>query len=429
MQEKVLNQFFRAFYQFKTNLDIKNLKKLKNIPNLKELSHIKSIIVEIIVNSIITTLIISFPKRKSENELEVNVSPSNIIFLTGIFAFFFLILKSKNLLLLIGIVALISTFLSGLIIFWLRNIEKSIKEKIGVIKSYRFIIHLHIFYSIFGIILGIISIIFFFLKFFFPNIPFAKHSYILLSFSIILLGINKFFYSMVLNALERFLLPSVQIIYFATKNELIDIKRSNIVNERFSASLIENYRGYLLIPWNVRDKFRNPYMENVKEENFYEYMLKRLVRYFINIRNREASYKYTPLFIVYIFNIFIPIFVFIGLLGFMSILEEHLNSKPLVVMYVSLFFVIWYLFFLRIFLLMLPSNVLQILSKYIYKNLVDNIHLIIKKPAGVTEEINIYEVLNKADFSKQDLENINQIFQIVVVIILTLSIAGFISYK
>ncbi len=425
MTTKVLNNLSRAFYQFKTSL---NLEKFK-LNKIDKFLHIKSIIVEIIVNSIITTLIISFPKRKLENEIEVNVSPSNVIFLTGIFVFFFLILKSKNLLLLMGIVAFISIFLSGLIIFWLRNIEKSIKEKIGVIKSYRFIIHLHIFYSIFGIILGIISIIFFFLKFFFSGIPFAKHSYILLSFSIILLGINKFFYSVVLNTLERVLLPSVQIIYFATKNELIDIKRSNIANEKFSASLIENYRGYLLIPWTVRDKFRNPYMENVAEENFYEYMLKRLVRYFINIRNREASYKYTPLFIVYIFNIFIPIFVFIGLLGFMSILEENISSKPLIVMYVSLFFVIWYLFFLRIFLLMLPSNVLQILSKYIYKNLVDNIHLIIKKPAGITEEINIYEVLNKADFSKQDLENINQIFQIVVVIILTLSIAGFISYK
>jgi len=168
-------------------------------------------------------------------------------------------------------------------------------------------------------------------------------------------------------------------------------------------------------------------VENSKEENFYEYMLKRLVRYFINIKHREASYKYTPLFIVYIFNIFIPIFVFIGLLGVIFMLKQVVVNKILIIMGVSLFFVIWYLFFLRTFLLMLPSNILQILGKYIYRNLVDNIHLIIKKPMGITEEINIYEVLNRADFSKQDMENINQIFQIVVVIILTLSLAGFIT--
>jgi hypothetical protein len=112
----------------------------------------------------------------------------------------------------------------------------------------------------------------------------------------------------------------------------------------------------------------------------------------------------------------------------MDILKPHID-RSLVVMYVSLFFVIWYLFFLRLFLLMLPSNILQILGKYIYKNLIDNIHLVIKKPTGITEEINIYEVLNRTDFSKQDLESANQIFQIVVVIILTLSIAGFIAYK
>jgi len=417
---------------------------------LKEIfSKFKSALIEIIVNSIITTLIISFPKSKQENDLRLRLNLSNIIFMIIVFLLFLLVFKSKYFILIIGISLIISFILTGFIGYWLKYIQKSIEEKIGNIRFYRVIIYSHIFFLILGLTTGFLSILFFFLEILpiykilnigllekiignssdnFENLYlFLSTSSILLSFSIILLGINKFFYSFVLNTLEKLLLPPVHIIYFATKNELIDIKRSHNVNEQFS-TFMDNYRGYILIPWNVRDKFRNPYVEGYNEENFYEYMLKRLIRYFINIKNREASRKYTPLFIVYIFNIFIPIFVFIGLLGVMDILKPHID-RSLVVMYVSLFFVIWYLFFLRLFLLMLPSNILQILGKYIYKNLIDNIHLVIKKPTGITEEINIYEVLNRTDFSKQDLESANQIFQIVVVIILTLSIAGFIAYK